>query len=87
MVLLVDDSAKKVAKTNMSSILVIANELHAVPSDFPNCMVASRAVTIIVFASAAWSGLTLAFASAEEQHVGSVKLEGGGAWPAERRQL
>ena len=48
-VLLVDAFAKKVAKTNMSSILVMANELHAVPIDFPNCMVASRAVTIVVF--------------------------------------
>lgn len=56
-VLLVDASAKKVAKTNMSSILVMANELHAVPIDFPNCMVASRAVTIVVFVTV--SGLMI----------------------------
>ena len=35
---LVYDSAKKAAKTNMSSILVIAKELQAVPTAFPNCM-------------------------------------------------
>jgi hypothetical protein len=38
-VLLVDASEKNVTRTNMSSILVIANELHAIPTDFPNCMV------------------------------------------------
>lgn len=42
MTLLVDASAKKVAKTNMSSILVMAKELHAVPIDFPNCIVQAR---------------------------------------------
>ena len=37
-VVLVDASAKKVTKTNMSSILVMANELHAIAVDFPNCV-------------------------------------------------
>jgi hypothetical protein len=36
--LLVDDSAKKVTRTNMSSILVMANELHAVAIDFAKSM-------------------------------------------------
>ena len=35
-------SAKKVTSTNMSSILVMAKELHAVPIDLPNSMVASE---------------------------------------------
>ena len=39
MVFLVDASAKKVASTNMSSMFVMAKELHAVPIDFPNCIV------------------------------------------------
>ena len=37
-VLLVDASEKNVTKANMSSILVMANELHAIPIDFQNCM-------------------------------------------------
>lgn len=40
MTLLVDASAKP-AKTDMS-ILVMAKELHAVPIDFPDCIVADE---------------------------------------------
>jgi hypothetical protein len=32
-------SAKKVTKTNRSSILVMTNVLHAVPRVLPNCMI------------------------------------------------
>ncbi len=42
-------SAKKVTRTNMSSILVMAKELHAVPIDLPNSMVVSQAVVARVW--------------------------------------
>lgn len=41
-VLLVVASEKKVTRTNMSSILVMANEAHATPTDFPKCIVKVR---------------------------------------------
>ncbi len=41
-------SAKKVTRTNMSSILVMAKELHAVPIDLPNSMVVSEAVVVLL---------------------------------------
>jgi hypothetical protein len=38
MLVLIEASAKKVIKRNMSSILVIAKELQAVPTDLPKSM-------------------------------------------------
>lgn len=42
---LVDDSAKKVTKMKMSSMLVMANVLHAVPRVAPNCIIGGRVAT------------------------------------------